>query len=114
MITLHPADGARPARLQLAGELTVAQAADTRGTLLQLWPQLSAGALDIDLAEVDTADTAAVQLLLALGHGLRAQGVAARVVACSAALNTVGQALGAIDTAHCFGLAAALPTGAPD
>ena len=112
MITLHPAQGGQAARLQVDGELTVAQAADARNDLLRLCPPLAGQPLDIDLAGLAPADTAAVQLLLALAHSLRQQGSTARLATCSGALRTMARALGAADATHCCGLPLVPPTGA--
>ena len=112
MITLHPALAGQPARLQVDGELTVLQAAEARAELLRLCPPLAGQPLDIDLAGLAPADTATVQLLLALAHSLRLQGSPARLAACSGALQSMAQALGAADATHLCGLPLVPPTGA--
>lgn len=112
MITLHPAQGGQAARLQVDGELTVVQAADARGTLLRLCAPLAGQPLDIDLAGLAPADTATVQLLLALGHSLRQQGSPAQLAGCSGALQSMAQALGAADAHQLCGLPRLPPNGA--
>lgn len=63
---------ATPARLSLAGELTIYAAADAKGRLLA--PLDACDALDIDLAAVEEIDSAGLQLLLLVRQHAAATG----------------------------------------
>lgn len=112
MITLHPAHDGQAARLVVDGELTVAEAAEARATLLGLCPPLAGQPLQIDLAGVTPADTATVQLLLALARSLHQQGTAAQLLACHPALQALATVLGAAGSGRCCGLPFDATTGA--
>lgn len=112
MITLHPACDGQAARLVIDGELTVVQAAEAQATLLGLCPPLAGQPLQIDLAGLAPADTATVQLLLALARSLHQQGTAAQLLACEPALQKLAAVLGAAGSGRCFGLPLAATTGA--
>jgi anti-anti-sigma regulatory factor len=66
----------------------------------------------LDLAGVHAADTAGVQLLLALARSLRQAGLALQVLQRSPSVDNVARALGASDARQCCGFegaARALP-----
>ena len=112
MIMLHPARDGQAARLVINGELTVVQAAEAQAELRGLCPSLAQQSLDIDLAGLAPADTATVQLLLALARSLRQQGTAARLVACDSALQSLAAVLGTNGGGRCCGLPFGATSGA--
>lgn len=112
MITLHPARDGQAARLEIDGELTVVQAAEAQATLRGLCPPLAGQPLQIDLAGLAPADTATVQLLLALARSLHQQGTAAQLLACHPALQKLAAVLGAAGGGRCCGLPFDATTGA--
>lgn len=64
-------DAAAPLRLVLGPELTIAQAADTHGLLLETLSRLDGLNLSLDLSGVSDFDSSAVQLLLATERSMR-------------------------------------------
>jgi anti-sigma B factor antagonist len=85
MFTLTPSAFDGPARLQVAGDLTIYQISQARDELLQLLP-FDAPAWLLDLSAIREFDSAGVQLLLALQRNLSSGGSPVRVVACAAAV----------------------------
>jgi anti-anti-sigma factor len=100
--------------LSLAGTLTIAEAAETRASLMT---QLSAAASEVqairlDLSAVPEIDSSGIQLLVSAARTLQSQGRQTVLHSCSAVVRTVSLALGAADTEHCCGFSLATPTGA--
>ena len=82
MFTLTPSAFGGPARLQVAGDLTIYQVSQAREALLQLLP-FEAPAWQLDLSAVEEFDSAGVQLLLVLQRSLSSNGSPVSVVGCA-------------------------------
>lgn len=82
MFTLTPSAFDGPARLQVAGDLTIYQVAEAREALLQLLP-FDAPAWQLDLSAIEEFDSAGVQLLLVLQRSLSSTGSPVSVVGCA-------------------------------
>ncbi len=94
----------------LAGSWTIADAAALHQALRTSCAHPAAGlsVAVLDLAGVQTADTAGVQLLLALARSLREAGLALQVQPRSPAVDKVARALGACDDRQCCGFEGAV------
>ncbi len=90
---------AEPLGLSMGPEMTIAQAADTAGLLLETLSRLDGRNLSLDLSGVSDFDSSAVQLLLATQRSMRER----------EALLTLHQASAVVLAAlRCYGLDAAL------
>ena len=100
--------------LSLAGTLTIAEAAETRSSLMA---QLRTAAPEVrevrlDLRAVPEIDSSGIQLLVSASRTLQSQGRQTFLQSSSGAVRTVSLALGAADAEHCCGFTLATPTGA--
>jgi phospholipid transport system transporter-binding protein len=91
---------ALPQRIELAGNLDIGRAAELRTPLVEALE--ATHALELELSRVERADTAGLQLLLALARSARERGIAIRWSAPSKPL---------VETAQRLGLSAALGSG---
>ena len=94
MLQLTPQLHHEPPTWCLAGDLNVQHASEARTTMLAALQGWQGRTLRLDLSEVTEADTAGLQLLLALQRSLAEQGAALQVVHCPPPVAHVCQALG--------------------
>jgi anti-sigma B factor antagonist len=85
MFTLTPSAFDGPARLLVAGDLTIYQVSQARDELLQLLP-FDAPSWQLDFSAIEEFDSAGVQLLLALQRNLVSRGCPVWVVGCAPAV----------------------------
>lgn len=114
MSQVHAQTDGAMLRLSLAGALTIAEVAETRGDLLARLATAPAeiGEVALDLSAVPEIDTAGVQLLLSTAHTLSAQGKRATLLRQAEVVRTVAQALGAADASQSCGFLLRSDTGA--
>lgn len=88
-------EGAVPVRIDVSGAMTIYEAAEQKARLLAALA--AASALELDLGEVDEADTAGLQLLLLLRREGARAGKPVRVLRLSPAVTEVLERYG-LDT----------------
>lgn len=113
MSQVHTRTEGTTLHLSLAGTLTIAEAAETRSSLMA---QLAATTPEVqvvrlDLQGVPEIDSSGIQLLVSAARTLQSQGRQTVLHNCSGVVRTVSTALGAADAAQCCGFTFRTPAG---